>query len=418
METVNELVQRTEDLVEDLDPMQHLRNFDYPRRAGTEGDRKASAYIAQVLEHNGIEHFVQEFHFSKPKVLPRLILPLVLLIWTFLSLANLQFWENNLIISLIVLALPLVFILAVLNIDLVMKYMFGRQRRKIQQVATKIDAETLQVDQVITSQNVIAEVGPENAEKQVLFTAHFDSISSKLPMRVMMVCGILGFIGLILYSLFYLINVGIDSFLEVNFLKMYFPVFVAFALVVLTCLEITLLSRIFRGNASHGMIDDGTGVAILLELAKFVKNQKIPGIKFTFGFFGAEESGLIGSAYYYMNRGFDVEKLHVISIDMIGERPPLSYVKGIYPIRRRHMDSTFNAQIASIAQTLDIETKGINFPYPGSDFGHFLLDGECTTNWFTNGSHLIHSKQDNLSNVNEALVKDALKLVVAHFLQV
>ena len=148
-----------------------------------------------------------------------------------------------------------------------------------------------------------------------------------------------------------------------------------------------------------------------------MKNHKIPGYKFTFGFFGAEESGLIGSTFYYINRAID-KKLHVISIDMIGERPPLSYVKGIYPIRRLGMDSTFNAQIAAIAQSFDIEIEGKNFPYPGSDFAPFLLDGECPTNWFISQSHLIHSGRDNLSNVNEALVNDALKLMVAYLLQV
>jgi putative aminopeptidase FrvX len=298
-----------------------------------------------------------------------------------------------------------------------MRFLLGRRRRKLQQVEARISDQTLHVDQVITSQNVIAEVGPENAEKQLLFTAHYDSISSMIPMRVTMICAILGFIGLMLYSLLYLANVITVAFFELNFIGLYFPFFAVFALVVLALIEIFFLSRTFRGNVSHGIIDDGTGIAILLELAKFLKNHIIPGYKFAFGFFGAEESGLVGSAYYYINRTVDKSKLHVISIDMIGERPPLSYVKGISLVRKLGMDAAFNAQIASIAQLFGIEIKGKNFPYPGSDFGHFLLDGECATNWLISQSHLIHSKRDNLGNVNEELVNDALKLMVAYLLQ-
>jgi len=412
MVSMNDLKLKTDQVLENLNPIQHLNHLDYPRRVGTKGEQKAAAYIKQVLEQTGYEPFIQEFKFAKPKVLPKLVIPIILVVWTILSLANLQFWENNPIISIFVLTLPLVLILVMLNIDQVMMYFFGRQRRKILQVAQKIEDGTLSDNEVITSQNIIAEIGPKDADRQVLFTAHYDSISSKVPIRLMNLSAILGMIGLVIYSLLYLFQLlpGISLELSFNFLTI-------FALILLTSLEIFFLARLFRGNESHGIIDDGTGVAILLELTKFMKTHEIPGYRFTFGFFSAEESGLIGSAYFYMNHIFDKTKLHVISIDMIGERAPLSYVKGIYPIRRRLMNPGFNEQIASIARRLEIEIKGKTYPYPGSDFGHFMLDGGCKTNWLISGSRLIHSKTDNLDNVNETLVKDALKLMVAYLLE-
>ena len=410
--------QETQDLSVDLDPMQHLRNLDYSRRAGTEGERKAAAYIAGVLAENGIESARQEFHFERPKLLPKLVPPLVLLLWTILSLANLRYWDSNPIMSLLVLALPSALILAVLNLDRVMRVSFARRRKKLRQVAAEVEDGTLPLDQVVTSQNVIAELGPEDAEKQVLFTAHFDSVSSMMPMRVTTICMGLGFAGTLLYSLAILANFITRSLFGLDFLQPNFSLVAAVALITLCCLEVFFLSRLFRGNESHGIIDDGTGVAILLELARFVREHPIPGYKITFGFFGAEEAGLVGSATYYDSRPVDKSRLHVISVDMIGEKPPLSYVKGIYPVRRRQMDAAFNAQIASIAEQLDIEVKGKNFPYPGSDFGHFMLDGECRTNWFISQSDLIHSKRDTLDNVQEALVQDALKLLVAYLTEV
>ena len=80
---------------------------------------------------------------------------------------------------------------------------------------------------------------------------------------------------------------------------------------------------------AHGIIDDGTGTAILLELARFLKDQSVSNTRFTFGFFGAEEAGLVGSTFYYLNREVDKDKLHVISVDMIGEKPPLRLPLGI-----------------------------------------------------------------------------------------
>ena len=402
------LKEQVETLTADLNPMQHLKNLDYPRRAGTEGDRKAAAYIAEVLQNLGLEPTTQTFRFEKRKVLPRLILPLVLLVWTALSLANVRYWESNLVVSLIVLALPLALLLLILNLKWFMRHSFGRQRRKLAQVETKLAEGTLRADQVVTSQNVTAEIGPEDAERQILLTAHLDSISSKLPSMISMFCMLLGMIGFLSYSAVYLLHVVRGPFLHLDF-----PFWAGLALTTLLLLEISFVSRMFRGNASHGIIDDGTGVAILLELAQYVQEHPIPGTKFTFGFFGAEEAGLIGSAYYYLQCAASKAKPHVISIDMIGEKAPLNYVKGI-SVGRLRMGEAFNEQIASIAESLDIEIKGKRFPYPGSDFGHFLLDGEHTTNWLINKSRVIHSKKDRLGHVNQDLVDDALKLMVAY----
>jgi hypothetical protein len=409
-----DLRQTKDELLADLDPIQHLRNLDYPRRAGTEGDRQGVTYIAQTLRDNGIDPVVQEFQFAKRPVLRRLLIPLVLLVWTVLSMANIRIWDSNPIISLFVLLLPGILIAFILAMNWIMPYVLGRRRTKLLKTAAKIQEGTLPPERVISSQNVLAFIGPEDAEQEILFTAHHDSIAGKLPRKVTGICAILGFAGFVLYSLAYLANTLTQAFLDLDFLGAYYAVFAVLALVGLIGLGIFFVARLFRGNASHGIIDDGTGVAILLELAKHLKTHEIPGVRFTFGFFGAEEAGLVGSTHYYLHREVDKSKLRVITIDMIGEKPPLAYVKGIFLVGKRRLGTTFNEQIVEIAQALDIQIKGKTFPYPGSDFGHFLLDGGCTTNWLINGSRMIHSKRDKLDNVNQDLVRGALQLMVAY----
>jgi putative aminopeptidase FrvX len=202
-----------------------------------------------------------------------------------------------------------------------------------------------------------------------------------------------------------------------NFIAANLPAYAVFASILAVLLGIVFLSRSLRSNKSHGIIDDGTGVAILLELSKLVKARPIPGYKFIFGFYGSEESGLIGSTYDYMKREIDKDRLRVISVDMIGEKPPLAYVKKIALIRGAIMDPTLNEQIVSIAESLDIEIEGKNFPYSGSDFAPFMLLGGCRANWIINRSRLIHSKNDHLGNVNEILVNDAMKLIAGYLLQ-
>jgi putative aminopeptidase FrvX len=294
-----------------------------------------------------------------------------------------------------------------------MRYFSNRRIMRLKKVEEQSMDGTLDPDQVITSRNVIAEIGPADAEQQILFTAHFDSISSTIPTRLMMISMLIGFVGALVYSVLYLVNMIVDG----NFIAANLPAYAVFASILAVLLGIVFLSRSLRSNKSHGIIDDGTGVAILLELSKLVKARPIPGYKFIFGFYGSEESGLIGSTYDYMKREIDKDRLRVISVDMIGEKPPLAYVKKIALIRGAIMDPTLNEQIVSIAESLDIEIEGKNFPYSGSDFAPFMLLGGCRANWIINRSRLIHSKNDHLGNVNEILVNDAMKLIAGYLLQ-
>jgi hypothetical protein len=413
MNRIEEWKLETDAAVDDLDPMQHLKNLDYPRRSGTKGEEKAAGYIEQVLKQSGYEPAVSEFQYPKPKLGSRIIPPLVLMIWLVLSLINIRFWNSNLIVSIFVLMLPVALILVILSFGRLMRYFAGRRIKRLRKVEKERDEGTLKPDQVISSRNVIAEIGPEDAEQQVLFTAHFDSISSRIPMRLMTISMMIGFLGLLIYSVLYLVNLIVES----NFMAANFAAFAIFAAFLAVALGIVFVSRSLRSNKSHGIIDDGTGVAILLELAKFVKLHPIPGYRFIFGFYGSEESGLVGSTYDFMNREVDKQRLRVISVDMIGEKPPLAYVKRIGLVAGARMDSDLNEQIVSIAEALDIEIEGKNFPYPGSDFATYMLVGGCTANWIINRSRLIHSQNDHLGNVNEELVNDALKLMVALLLQ-
>ena len=400
-----------------IDPIYHLKELDYPRRAGTDGDKKASNYLISKLTEFGYKPIIQEFHFKKSSIISKLRFPFIILCWGLLTLLNILFFTNFWLIGLITLSLPLVIVIVLFRFESVMKYFFRKSKKGLEKLEASISQQKV-TDQeerrVQTSQNIIAEIGEKDTSHHILFTAHFDSISSNLPMKFTKILEIVGFVAFLLFSLLYGVNFLGEWFVEWDFMNFLTPTFVFLLLTMLIALEILLVSRSFRGNESHGIIDDGTGVAILLELAKFLKIQNISDYRFTFGFFSAEEAGLIGSSYYHRNTKMD-KNTHVISVDMIGEKAPLAYVKGINPVIKTKMNSEFNEHLVSIAKTLDIELKGNNFVYPGSDFAHWLYDG-YKTNWLINGSKFIHSNQDILENVDKSLVIDALKLLIAYLI--
>ena len=180
MEQAQDLKSKTDEFFASLNPLQHLRKLNFPRRAGTDGEQKAAEYIAQVLEQSGIEPSLQEFHYPRPKPVSKIIPPLIFLTWIVLSLINIRYLDNNLIISIIVLVLPLVIILALLNFGRLMRYLVERRINRLKKTEGEFKDGSLDLDQVITSRNVIAEIGAKDAAQEILFTAHFDSISSKI----------------------------------------------------------------------------------------------------------------------------------------------------------------------------------------------------------------------------------------------
>ncbi len=413
MEIVADLKQKTDAIFENLNPIQHLENLSFPRRAGTDGEIKAAQYIKDTLEGLGYRPTLTEFHYSKPKLRSKIIRPLVFFIWLILGLVNIHYWDQNWLVALIVLALPLLFIGMLFNMGPVLRYFFKKRVADLKKREAENQAGTLKLDEVITSRNVMAEIGEDEAAQYILFTAHFDSISVKMPRQLSTVAMLGWFFGFLILSVLYLSNLLSGN----NFLDDYFTLVVIFALILAVLQGVLAVGRSLRSNESHGVIDDGTGVAILLELAKFLKENPQADTKFIFGFFGSEEVGWVGSSYDYIQRDIDNSKMRVITVDMIGEKKPLAYIKKISLLRNAHMEPIFNEEIVTIADALGIEIVGKNFLYPGSDFASYMLYGGCQTNWLLNMSRYIHSKDDHMGNVDTELVRDALKLIVAYFVQ-
>lgn len=88
-----------------------------------------------------------------------------------------------------------------------------------------------------------------------------------------------------------------------------------------------------RDSSSYGIIhngadDNASGVAGLLELAKYyTENKAIEPFNFLFIAFGAEELGLVGSRYWVKNPTLALDKIHwMLNMDMIGRFNPSSGV--------------------------------------------------------------------------------------------
>ncbi|MEE4258926.1 MAG: M20/M25/M40 family metallo-hydrolase, partial [Bacteroidales bacterium] len=165
-----------------------------------------------------------------------------------------------------------------------------------------------------------------------------------------------------------------------------------------------------------GVNDNGTGTAIVLEVARILKD--IPteySIKFIH--FSAEEMGLIGSSHYVQNVVIpeDLNIRLVFNIDEVGgvagevnntitcerdESPPTS---------NNEASAAFTDTLASLTEMYSSLESYISYAY-GSDYVPFMQNGYVVTGYYEyNESPYPHTIHDSLSNIDVDYVFEITK---------
>ena len=413
-----DLIQRVNEICKERQPFKHIQAMDYPRMAGSPESDQAVEYIANVFKDYGYTPVIEEFFLPEHHLLPKLLLPLLIITWGILSCLNvfLSSGIGEYIIAFLILLVPILVLVVIFKLEIFFKKMIDGNYKKIQKL-TKLIENGEYKGAIKKGKNIYVEYVPEEYNTHLYITAHHDSTTLKLSMKVIRLCMVVGFLSGIIYISIFLIHYLLKLASGFDLVSKNPIFFIVLLGIFLISLSFVLISRAFRTNKSHGAIDNLTGTSVILELANLVKLLK-PKLKITFIAFAAEEVGLFGSAYHYNTHkeSFESEKIHIVSIDMVGEIPPLSFVKKIKPFLGIPMDLTFNDQIKKLAQRLGIDLKFRKFIYPGSDFACWFLNG-YPANWVMTPSKYIHSEQDIAQNVNQDLLVACLKLFTAYFLE-
>lgn len=412
------LIEEVESICREREPFKHIQELDYPRKAGSSEEGKAANYIENTFRDYGFDPSLEEFYLPTQSKVLNLLLPILFIGWGIFSFINIIFIPGILqyIFAFFVLLVPALILIALLKLEVIFKRTLTRNFKKIQDLTTQIERGTIKTP-VQKGTNIFAEYIPEDYQEHLYLTAHFDSTTLKFNMKSMKVLMIIGVLSFFIYIFGYLSHYLLVIFMIMNLFAKYWPFFLVTLILFLITLGVALFSRGFRTNQSHGAVDDLTGLALILELASITKIIQ-PKLKITFIAFTAEEVGLFGSIYHYNTHkaSFQPDKMHVVSIDMIGEIPPLTLIKKIKPALSLPMNPEFNEKMLQLAQKLGIKIKQRSFAYPGSDFASWLLNG-YKVNWVINPSKFIHSPQDVGQNVNQSLLNECLRLFTAYLLE-
>lgn len=163
-----------------------------------------------------------------------------------------------------------------------------------------------------------------------------------------------------------------------------------------------------NGTYNPGSLDNASGIAGLLEVARVIKNSKIPPKKtIVFIAFNGEEAGLSGSTHYVNNPIYSLDKAVMINMDMIGCSADI-------PVSIATVESSGNKlqdDLIKSAEVLNIDY--ITNVLAGSDHNAFSqngIDAVCLINedWL-NG---YHSPYDTLEDIDSEKIKQIVRLVL------
>ena len=165
------------------------------------------------------------------------------------------------------------------------------------------------------------------------------------------------------------------------------------------------------GIIHNGADDNASGVAGLLELARFYsQNNVTEPVNFLFIAFGAEELGLVGSRYFVANPTLDLKNIQwMLNMDMIGRFNPENGVS----IIGYGTSTAFETIYQAINQTKYIKNYTGYEGRGGSDQTSFYEKNIPVLFFHTGGHPDYHRPTDDADKVDYTSLKRILELEMA-----
>jgi len=380
-----------EDLYTEAPIINHVKALAYDRSAASIGETRAINYIQNELMVNNINSKVEYFSWSTPiRYLMKII---YLMIFTYLLIFRL---------------------FLIIALFYFVKYMFQRTRK----------ISFVNRDQ---SKNLFAKIPSKKKvpnQPIIIFSAHYDSISSRIPyimQKILMIIIkiiILPYLALSIFISLWLI-LNIISITSINTFLLFL---ISVCSLTTVSVIIPIFLFIFTSNKSTGSIDNASGVSILIELAKNVKENPLANYDVLFLWCGAEEWGLKGSKKFVAknakkyNKIYDLSKSININIDMVGSYIGLLNKSGL--LFKKAINKNLNQLIRDSAEELKIPITLYNKKIkPKSDYISFNKFSKKKNKSFQTAlfhsdrdSIYIHSKKDTPEKCSNILMDDCLKV--------
>lgn len=166
-----------------------------------------------------------------------------------------------------------------------------------------------------------------------------------------------------------------------------------------------------QGKIHNGADDNASGVAGVLELARyFSKNKTTEKSNFLFICFSGEELGLYGSKYFTEHPTVDLTKVnYMINMDMIGRLNPTTKSISVSGSGTSPVWETTLKNITGTQLSIKTDSAGVG----PSDHTSFYLKNLPVLHFFTGSHSDYHKPSDDWDKINYAGEKEVLELIIA-----
>ena len=365
----------------------------FPRLIGSEGEKKAIDVVLEEFRKAGYESIHREkfkTSFYNWIAIRLLFLPIGL----FLVLLAISFYINP----------WFTLILIIINVFVASRALGMATTSEIKLMKNE--------EKNYETENIYVNLKNDDSKGTVVFIAHWDSKSQLFSSSMRIIIIIIAALGAIIILLLYLTLSIIQIFIPYQI-----PILNHILLGISITVSIIGILNFFNktGNDSPGAYDNAAGVGVVIELARYFKNNSLNNLDFIFLCTSSEELNLGGvkSFLHHHKDKYDKESTYFINFDLIGGTDFIRIITS-FGIPRKVSSKKLNELFLNSAKELNIKAKDIYLPTGAwSDYMPVVQEGfeAC---WIASqpGLKLVHTKKDDMSIVSKDSIKNTLNLCV------
>ncbi|TFG06460.1 MAG: M28 family peptidase, partial [Promethearchaeota archaeon] len=261
------------------------------------------------------------------------------------------------------------------------------------------------------TENIYTKLKSQEGKATVVFMGHWDSKSQTFPSSLRIILIILAVFGALILVIIYLILSIIRIFIPFEIYLLNLILFSS-SIVIAIIGSLNFFNK--TGNQSPGAYDNASAVGVVIELARYFKNNPLNNIDFIFLAPSSEELNLGGIKDFLKKHKeeFDIDTTYFINYDLIGG----NIIKLIYSfgIPRKVSSHKLNKLFLNSAKELNLKIKDQYLPTGAwSDYMPVVYEGfeAC---WLATlpGLKMVHTKNDNMELITNKGLKDILELTI------
>lgn len=384
-----------------------VKDFSFPRLAGTSGEKKAVALTIKTFKDIGYDdRIIQKEPFQFSDFYSTTLINLIMVINLTFSLFILMFIYINLYITIIISGIMAIVVFLIIK---------GLKHPENPGFWGEYYGKTISATNVFIK--LPAKKLTEDQAGDIIISAHLDSKSQTFKTywrvffyRIWLYGGI--FLGLFFIFLF----IRTYTIIKINLLVVGSGIWTFTILISISNIFLIFLNT---HNNSPGALDDASGMAVVFELSRYLKKNPLDNFNTWFCQFSAEELGTMGSRVFVNNHEGEFVKGRVfqINLDMIScsceQKNQVEYLKSYGVLPRKKIAPLLSKYLDTAAKEENVNIKGFHLSTGAhTDSVPFHLRGFDSIDIVTRaGSKYSHNKIDTPDKVDPKILKETCMII-------